>query len=250
MPNTKKFKEALSIVQMAQIRHFEALPDAPEPRSERYIAAREELLRLDIEEPKRRFTLRRAIAAVLIAALILAATACAVIKPIREFFVEVFDEYIRVEPIIPEAPEKPEESKDSVDTKNPEQADKNNDTQIPQKIETTYKITNIPDGFTLIEDTRTSDVIATYWADESGSLIVYEQTTLIGNDISLDASNAEYSEITIGDKAVFRHYSDGMYILMWVDHGYLFTLCCSDTVPWETIVNMIADLAPEENAST
>ena len=40
-----------------------------------------------------------------------------------------------------------------------------------------------------------------------------------------------------------------MYILMWVEHGYLFTLVCTDTVPWETIEEMVKGLAPEEKAT-
>jgi hypothetical protein len=250
MRNAEKLKAALYILGMAEVRRFKSLPDIPEPRSEKYLAAREELLSTETEAPRRFLTPKKAIAVILVAALLLAATACAVIKPIRNFFVEVFDEYIRVEPIIPEIPDNSEETENPDASDDDKDHEDNKDTaeSIPTTIETVYMIT-VPEEFMLIEESQTVDLIMNVWMNSDSYMIVYEQTTLIGNDISLDNSNAEYSEIIIENKTVFKYLSNGMYILMWVEHGYLFSLSCSDTVPWETIEGMVKGLAPEEKAT-
>ena len=245
--NRKELCEALLFVEMTKVRKIEAMPDIPEPRSEKYLAAKEELLSTETEAPRRFLTPKKAIAVILVAALLLAATACAVIKPIREFFVEVFDEYIRVEPIIPEIPDNSEETENPDASDDDKDHEDNKDTaeSIPKTIETVYTVT-VPEEFMLIEDTRFDITVSILWMDPEGNMVLLQQTTLEGNDLRFDGTDAENEEITVDGQNVFKHYSDGMYILMWVEHGYLFTLSCTDTVPWETIVNMVINLAPEK----
>ena len=108
-----------------------------------------------------------------------------------------------------------------------------------------YMINNVPEGFSLIKDSRSTVSVLRFWMDEVGNAIVYEQEIIVeSSEIRVD--NGDYEDTVIGSNTVFKVCSDGMYILMWVDHGYLFTLCCSDTIPWETIVNMVENLAPEK----
>ena len=249
--NKKDLCEALLCVEMMEIRKIDENPSVQWKKSANYIDAIEKLLadvRARNNAPS--FTFKKAIAAVLIAALILAVTACAVIKPIREFFVEAFDEYIRVEPIIPEIPDNSEETENPDASDDDKDHEDNKDTaeSIPKTIETAYTIT-VPEEFMLIDNSKNEYSIMSAWMDELGSIITYGQD-ILDEKAEIRVDNGEYSEIVIDNKTVFKLYSKGMYVLMWKEHGYLFTLSCTDTVPWETIVNMIADLAPEENAST
>ena len=229
MRKEEKIKAALLIFGMAEIKRFESLPNIPEPRSEKYLAAREKLLSMHFGEAQRIWTPKRAVAAILVAIFLLAVTACAAIEPIREFFIEVFDEYIRVEVDDPVAPN-----------------NRNEEDVIPPKtIEIAYTISNLPEEFILIEDSRNIAVITKCWMDNTSTIVLYEQNILYNNDITLDNSS-QYSEITIDGRTVFKYYSDGMYVLMWKEHGYLFSISCSDTIPWETVVDMVTGLAPEE----
>ena len=247
--NRKELCEALLFVEMTKVRKIEAMPDIPEPRSEKYLAAKEELLSTETEAPRRFLTPKKAIAVILVAALLLAATACAVIKPIREFFVEVFDEYIRVEPIIPEIPDNSEETENPDASDDDKDHEDNKDTaeSIPKTIETAYTVT-VPEEFMLIDNSISEYSIMSFWMDELGSIIVYEQD-ILDEKAEIRVNNGEYSEILIENKTVFKLYSKGMYILMWVEHGYLFSLSCTDTVPWETIEGMVKGLVPEEKAT-
>ena len=224
----KKLQDALLILGMIEVRKAEALPDVAWEKSKEYITAKEKLLHNLFDTPPRPvFTPKKFVAAILVAIFLLAATACAAIEPIREFFVEVFDSFIKVEIEDPEAPGAYEEI-------------------YPETIETAYAITNIPGGFTIIDDTRSPESTMTLWMNEEASVIIFQQNPIEGNNIKLDGDNAEYGEIVIEGRTVFRLYSDGMYVLMWKEHGYLFSISCSDTIPWETIVDMVTGLAPEE----
>ena len=223
----KKLQDALLLLGMIEVRKAEALPDVAWEKSEEYITAKEKLLHNSFDTPRPVFTPKKLVAAILVAIFLLAVTACAAIEPIREFFVEACDGYIRVEVDNPDASENKEEV-------------------FPKTIEVAYSITNIPDGFVLVEDSRSIISIASFWLNEEGGILVFEQDTLEGNDITLNGDNAEYGEIIIEGRTVFRLYSDGMYVLMWKEHGYLFSISCSDTIPWETVVDMVTGLAPEE----
>ena len=223
----KKLQNALFVLGMMELNEIKKLPNVPIPCKEEYIAEQEKILTQACKEayaPK--LTPRRAIAAVLVAIFLLAVTACAAIEPIREFFIEVFDEYLRVEVDNPDASENKEEV-------------------LPKTIEVAYSITNIPDGFVLVDDSRSIISIMTMWLKDDGSVLIYEQDIISENEVNLDGDNAEYGEIVIEGRSVFKHYSDGMYVLMWKEHGYLFSISCSDTIPWETIVDMVTGLAPE-----
>ena len=224
----KKLQDALLLLGMIEVRKAETLPDVAWEKSEEYITAKEKLLHNLYDTPPRPvFTPKKFVAAILVAIFLLAVTACAAIEPIREFFIEVFDEYIRVEVDNPDASENKEEV-------------------LPKTIEVAYSITNIPDGFVLVDDSRSIISIASFWINDDGSVLIFEQNTLEGNEITMDGDNAEYGEIIIEGRTVFRLYSDGMYVLMWKEHGYLFSISCSDTIPWETVVDMVTGLAPEE----
>ena len=223
----KKLKNALFVLGMMELNEIKKLPNVPIPCKEEYIAEQEKILTQACKEayaPK--LTTRRAIAAVLVAIFLLAVTACAAIEPIREFFIEVFDEYIRVEANDPTV----------------------NDTgenDYPETIETSYIIQNIPSEFMLIDNSENILSTMSLWMDSEGNMLVYEQN-IITEESETRLDNGEYSEITIDEKIVFRLYSDGMYVLMWKEHGYLFSISCSDTIPWETVVDMVTGLAPEE----
>ena len=224
----KKLQNALFVLGMMELNEIKKLPNVPIPCKEEYIAEQEKILTQACKEayaPK--LTPRRAIAAVLVAIFLLAVTACAAIEPIREFFVDVFDGFIKVEIEDPEDPGADEEI-------------------YPETIETAYAITNIPGGFMIIDDTRSPESTMTLWMNEEASVIIFQQNPIEGNNIKLDGDNAEYGEIVIEGRTVLKHYSDGMYVIMWKEHGYLFSISCSDTIPWETVVDMITGLAPEE----
>ena len=227
MRKEEKIKAALLIFGMAEIKRFESLPNIPEPRSEKYLAAREELLSMHLGEAQRIWTPKRAVAAILVAIFLLAVTACAAIEPIREFFVEVFDSFIKVEIEDPEAPGADEEI-------------------YPETIEQAYGIANIPNDFILTDNTRAPETTMTVWINPDSAMIILIQNTIKGNNITMDGDNVEYEEIIIEGRNVFKHHGNGLYTLLWKEHGYLFSISCSDTIPWETVVDMVTGLAPEE----
>ena len=220
----KKLHDALLILGMIEVSKAEALPDVAWEKSEEYIAEQEKLLTRACKEayaPK--LTPRRAIAAVLVAIFLLAVTACAAIEPIREFFIEVFDEYIRVETEDPGADEE----------------------IYPETIEQAYSIANIPNDFILTDNTQAPETTMTVWINPDSAMIIFIQNTIKGNNITMDGDNVEYEEIIIEGRNVFKHHGNGLYTLLWKEHGYLFSISCSDTIPWETIVDMVTGLAPE-----
>ena len=223
--NKKDLCEALLCVEMMEIRKIDENPSVQWKKSANYIDAIEKLLadvRARNNAPS--FTFKKAIAAVLIAALLLAATACAVIKPIREFFVEVFDEYINLTPNVSDKEE------------------------FPKTIETVYTIATVPDEFMLIDASRTNLGTQFFWMSDT-EMIILEQGIAESTNITIDGTNSVFEELTIGDRKIYKTSAGGLVTIDWAEHGYLFSISCSDTIPWETIVNMIADLAPEENAS-
>ncbi len=148
----------------------------------------------------RRFS-KRLLAVILVAVFLL--TGCTVYAyrtEIKEFFVEVYEKYIRV----------------TYDT------DAN--TVMGKSIEKVYKATYIPEGYELVEESITSLHVYYKWMDLSGNSITLQQKDLDITSFLLDAESGDMKIVNCSNFKVYCRFIDNSYHYIWNNEKYVFAL--------------------------
>lgn len=210
------------LLDVAKIEIFAAkkLPDAHVRHSDEYIRRVDTLIE---EEKKCRKPIpaSRKIAVILVAALLLVALSVATVafvEPVREFFVEIFDDFINL----------------SID-----------DRTGKTKIEHNYYMSYLPAGYEKTSSSPSAGVIQTFYSNGERT-IVFQQTLINQSESTLDNEDAMYTVHTIDGKTVHSVQKYRTYILTWIDGDYIFTLSSPDSLEWSEIEKMVLGIAPKE----
>ena len=216
-----KIKNALLKIAEYRIKYIESFPEVQEEYSDNYNAR----IKTIIDYSKKTSTAkpRKIIAKViLIAAVITAllATAIACIPSIRHYVVEWTEKYFSVTPVTDDLP--------------PEII-------MRTKIEQVYLPHSIPNGYELIESMNDEFTVSSIWMKDV-DMITYEQ---IPNDSSLAIdSEADYHQIIINKCEVNYAIKHGLYMIIWENDGYIFSMTCSESLGFETVKELIGSVAP------
>ena len=163
----------------------------------------------------RRFS-KRLLAAILVAVFLL--TGCTVYAyrtEIKEFFVEIYEKYIRV----------------TYDT------DAN--TVMGKSIEKVYKATYIPEGYELVEESNTSLHVYYKWTDLNGNSITLQQKILDGTDFYVDAEQGLTESINCNKYKVYCRFIDNSYHYIWHDEHYALTLKSTVRLDKDKLIEII-----------
>ena len=216
-----KIKKALLYTELIEIKSLEALPDVDIVHSKEYNVRVEEIISGDLKARHKIVRTPRQIAALIIVAMLLASlavTAVAFRKELKGFFVEIFESFTKL-------------------TSAPTE-------DAPKVIEKRYTIPTIPDGFVLIDEGDNEIIAQTLWLRDNDMLCL--EQSVIGATIGMDTENGEYEKIEVNGFEGHKTYKDGIYTLTWIDAEYAFCIVCSDTVPFEDILEMAENLSVKE----
>jgi hypothetical protein len=145
-------------------------------------------------------------------------TLIACVKPLRNFFIEIFDIAIDINGF--------------------------ENTEIPNKtsIEEVYIPNFINEHFMLaMEDYNESNTTLVWLTDDA--YIMFQQLLNDGTNISIDKNeNTSYGYKTLNNIEIFFTCTDGAININWNQHGYLFHISCPDSLSWEWIEEAITSL--------
>ena len=82
----------------------------------------------------------------------------------------------------------------------------------------------VPEGYTLLEETKTRYEYTIIYVDPYGTEIYYSQTLLTQGEVILDTENAEMQSVLIGTQEVFLIANKGLTQLYWHDDLNAFSL--------------------------
>ena len=210
-------KSALLTVEKLEIQAFEALPEVRMVHSEEY--NRNIATLMQKTTPVSKWSAKK-IATVLIAATLIFAlsiTAFAFRESIKEFFVEIYEDFAKI--TVDEEP-------------------------LPTKIENVYTVHGIPDGYVCIIDTADDVMAQQVWMNDTES-IVFQQVVAKDSEISADIGDAEYTETQIGGISIFLVQKYDVYTIYWIENGYSFCLMCPDSIEWTKVEEMVLSIAPK-----
>ena len=214
-------KKALVDVEEKEARLFESLPKVDFQHSEEY----ERKIKKLLEGRRERvgYTPRK-IAAILIAATLIFAlsiTAFAFRESIKDFFIEIYEDYVNITAANPE------------------------NEPLPTKIESFYTVYEIPTGFEKIEDTESEAIAQQTWLSDFG-MIALQQTLAQDTDISSSNENAVLEETQLGNKTLFWIQEEDGFQVFWTEKGYIFTLNVFGEFSSTDVENMISSIAPKK----
>ena len=178
---------------------------------------------LDGQDPTNHRNIKRTIGAILLAAALLL-TGCTVYayrNEIRDFFVMVYDTFIKM----------------TFDTE--QQGRK-------ERIEDVYYPTNMLEGYEMTYENVNSLIVIYEYKNTEGDTLMFEQCLLDGANHFLDAEqgNAELREI--GDYRFYYKTSDQHHHYIWNDGEYAMTLTSNTALSDEALINLLNGIVPVE----
>lgn len=168
------------------------------------------------EKKQKRITLRRGICvAVLMIAILITMASC--IKPIRDYFINIFEEYWSF--TITDNSSNAEEGADIV-----------------------YLPDSVPEGYELVDSSINGKSHETLWLNADGSFINLSQSSSDSLNVSIDNKGAEKDTVIIKGKEISVFKKNGQMLLIWSSDDYLFTLTCPESLSWEEIEALIVGI--------
>ena len=207
-------KRAFLQVTTERLDKIHALPAAPFETSDAFNQKINNLIQ-EHKDHQRRISIRRSIAVALIAAIVLSLAACCVIyrEEIKGFFVEKFDKQINLTSI------------DEADTFGIEE----------------YSLSYIPENYTLSERTNYTNITQSIW-NNGESRVVFIHANKNSNILSIDTEDASYMLKTLNNVQLHTVHKNEQFTIVWYVDDNLFSLRCSDDIPWDEIEKMILSL--------
>lgn len=206
-------KKALFTVEMQEVKFMDSLPEVDLPRSQRYVENMASI-KCQAKAVNRKKTLTKRIIIAIVAAVLILLTACAMSKPIMDFFVTVYNDHTRFY---------------------------SNDGDV-KTIETVYMPTYLPEGYEITYNLYEAIIVHVTWRDANGKKIVYKQSTTVNNILDIDTENSEYTVWYIEEVPVYCVFKKSYYLFFWKNDGYLFEFQCHDSIPREEIEKIISNI--------
>ena len=215
-------KKALLISALREAEAFERLPDAEFVPSEEHKKRMQVIINGESKAGTGVGINRKRLAVAMIAAAIIVSllTACAVIKPIRNFFIEIFEEYISL-------------------------AFESNENSGATTIEKYYKLTFIPEGFECVSERRSISKLRLKYESQE-NLLIFEQTLYSNGFLKIDHKDAKIENIVINGIEMTSFTKNGQTSLYWEDGTYVFSLSFPECLTDDEVEKIINGITEEE----
>ena len=213
MTNKELFKQAVNEGFMIRMERDTAVIEKDIICSEGHYQKLSEIFGFEVKKPKiKRKTIRRTVAAILIAAALLLAGCTAVVykEKIGNFFTTAFETYIKGYFV-------------------------NDDSENNSIIEEYYILTYVPEGYELTENNESSIWIQYKWKNAHNDMIVFEQVIIDTTRFTLDTENGNSSAVEYAGITIYCQTIDKYNYYVWCDEKYSYLLKISTEMEKENL---------------
>lgn len=171
------------------------------------------------------------VAAILVSLSVIFVAFAATRNGIFSFFVEIFDDTVEVT---------------IVDNSTTTISSDNDKSSYPKVVETEYIPAYISENnYLRIDKISLGSSVMTVWTN--GDIIIdLSQQVIDKTTISLD-KESDHQIIYVDTHEVILSHKYGVYIAIWVENGYLFTISCDDILGIDNLKAVISSMAPIDN---
>lgn len=106
-------------------------------------------------------------------------------------------------------------------------------------IDDIYQLKYVPDGYSLVEENITSLSVVYKFVDDSGNVIKFEQCVLNNTDFVIDIESGYSQIVGINKYDVYYRSTDTFHYYIWNDSKYALTLRSIAPLSNETIILII-----------
>ena len=106
-------------------------------------------------------------------------------------------------------------------------------------IEDIYQLEYVPDGYSLEEENISPLSVVYKFVDIDGNIIRFEQHVLYGSDFVVDSESGYSKIIDVENYNVYYRYNDAYHSYIWNDSKYALRLKSSTPLSIETIILII-----------
>lgn len=115
----------------------------------------------------------------------------------------------------------------------------------PKTIETVYRVTYIPEGYTLVTEDSSMSGVSSYWYNETNDgYIMFDQSVIGGIEFAPNAGGSKAEELNLDGYQVFCIRDDATKYY-WTDNAYFYSLYCGKGITEEQMRQVFAGIRAE-----
>lgn len=112
-----------------------------------------------------------------------------------------------------------------------------------QPISVVYRMTYVPDGFSLVNSVDSADLHFETYSRENGSYITYQQYTFLVKDY-VDGEGTIIYDIEVGNRYIKVFRNDGMVYFKWNDESYMYSITAPPEISDEEMIKIVEGIVP------
>ena len=115
------------------------------------------------------------------------------------------------------------------------------DSEAPRTIEEIYTLGYVPEGYVLDQELKDSLAVKYVFKNENNDVFTFVQNTIHGEFV-IDSEEGYSEFVAVGEKRVYYRFSGEHHHYVWSDGKYVMSIMTEEDFPQEKIIRIIEEM--------
>ena len=119
------------------------------------------------------------------------------------------------------------------------------DSEAPRTIEEIYTLGYVPKGYVLEEELKNSLAVNYVFKNENNDVFAFGQNTIQGEFV-IDSEEGYSEFVAVGEKRVYYRFTGKNHTYIWSDGKYVIKITAEEDFPEEEIIRIIEEMTTKQ----
>ena len=120
------------------------------------------------------------------------------------------------------------------------------DSETPRTLEEIYTLGYVPEGYVLEEELGGALRFVHIYANENDYSLSFVQAVIDGTELVIDSEEGYSEFVSIGEKRVYYRFSGEHHHYVWSDGKYVMSIMTEEDFPKEEIIRIIEEMTTKQ----
>ena len=120
------------------------------------------------------------------------------------------------------------------------------DSEAPRTLEEIYTLSYVPEGYVLEEELGDVLRFVHIYANENDYSLSFVQAVIDGTELVIDSEEGYSEFVAIGEKRVYYRFTGKNHNYIWSDGKYLIRITAEEDFPKEEIIRIIEEMTTKQ----
>ena len=120
------------------------------------------------------------------------------------------------------------------------------DSEAPRTLEEIYTLGYVPEGYVLDQELMGNSMNEHIFVNEKGDKLIFDQSIIDGTEFVIDSEEGYSEFVSVGEKRVYYRFSGEHHHYVWSDGKYVMSIMTEEDFPKEEIIRIIEEMTTKE----